>query len=59
MAAVLGFVGAGGLGQMMYYHLSLLQNAQASTVLLGMFVLVFGVDALSQRWRARLATAQG
>jgi phosphonate transport system permease protein len=59
MAAVLGFVGAGGLGQMLWYRLSLLQHAQAATVLIGMFVLVFGVDAISQRWRAGLATAQG
>ena len=44
---------------MMYYHLSLLQNGQAATVLLGMLVLVFGVDALSQRWRGRLRAAQG
>jgi hypothetical protein len=27
-------------------------------VLLGMLALVFAVDAISQRWRARLATAQ-
>ncbi|MBM7059645.1 phosphonate ABC transporter, permease protein PhnE [Pseudomonas sp. UL073] len=54
MAAVLGFVGAGGLGQMLYVSLSLFQEAQASTVILAMLVLVFGVDALSnwvrQRW---------
>ena len=29
MAAVLGFVGAGGLGQMLYFELSLFQQAQA------------------------------
>ncbi|MDT4823692.1 Phosphate-import permease protein PhnE [compost metagenome] len=54
MASVLGFVGAGGLGQMLYFSLSLFQEAQASTVILAMLVLVFGVDALSnwarQRW---------
>ena len=54
MAAVLGFVGAGGLGQMLYVSLSLFQEAQASTVILAMLVLVFAVDALSgwtrQRW---------
>ncbi|MDG9926252.1 MULTISPECIES: phosphonate ABC transporter, permease protein PhnE [unclassified Pseudomonas] len=54
MASVLGFVGAGGLGQMLYVSLSLFQEAQASTVILAMLVLVFGVDALSgwtrQRW---------
>ena len=54
MASVLGFVGAGGLGQMLYLSLSLFQEAQASTVILAMLLLVLGVDALSgwgrQRW---------
>ena len=54
MASVLGFVGAGGLGQMLYVSLSLFQEAQASTVILAMLVLVFAVDWLSawsrQRW---------
>ncbi|KXK71152.1 phosphonate ABC transporter permease, partial [Pseudomonas monteilii] len=40
MASVLGFVGAGGLGQMLYTTLSLFQEAQASTVIMGMLVLV-------------------
>ena len=57
MAAVLGFVGAGGLGQMLYFHLSLFQQAQASTVLIAMFVLVFLVDTASSRWRRGLAPA--
>lgn len=54
MASVLGFVGAGGLGQMLYFSLSLFQQAQAATVILAMLVLVLGVDSLSawarQRW---------
>jgi phosphonate transport system permease protein len=54
MASVLGFVGAGGLGQMLYVSLSLFQEAQASTVIIAMLLLVFCVDALSgwsrQRW---------
>jgi phosphonate transport system permease protein len=57
MAAVLGFVGAGGLGQMLYFHLSIFQQAQAATVLIAMFVLVFGVDAASARLRRGLAPA--
>jgi phosphonate transport system permease protein len=57
MAAVLGFVGAGGLGQMLYYHLSLFQQAQAATVLLAMFALVIAVDALSAHVRRGLAPA--
>lgn len=54
MASVLGFVGAGGLGQMLYMSLSLFQEAQASTVILAMLLMVLAVDALSgwarQRW---------
>lgn len=54
MASVLGFVGAGGLGQMLYMSLSLFQEAQAATVILAMLLLVLAVDALSgwarQRW---------
>ncbi|WP_235839986.1 phosphonate ABC transporter, permease protein PhnE [Derxia lacustris] len=59
MAAVLGFVGAGGLGQMLYFHLSLFHQRQAATVLLAMFVLVLAVDATSARLRRRLAPAWG
>jgi phosphonate transport system permease protein len=58
MAAVLGFVGAGGLGQMLYFHLSLFQQAQAATVLLAMFGLVVAVDAVSAHVRRGLAPAR-
>jgi phosphonate transport system permease protein len=51
MATILGFVGAGGLGQILYYELSLLRESQASTALIAMFVLVIAVDALSARLR--------
>ena len=57
MAAVLGFVGGGGLGQMLYFHLSLFQHAQAATVLLAMFVLVLAVDGASTRLRRGLLPA--
>jgi hypothetical protein len=46
MASVLGFVGAGGLGQMLYTSLSLFQEAQG-TVIIAMLVLVLLVDAFS------------
>jgi len=59
MAAVLGFVGAGGLGQMLYFHLSLFQQAQASTVILAMFAMVVLVDSASGRLRRNLAPAYG
>jgi phosphonate transport system permease protein len=56
MAAVLGFVGAGGLGQMLYFHLSIFQQAEAATVLIAMLVLVLVVDAVSGLLRGRLVT---
>ncbi|HJV74557.1 MAG TPA: phosphonate ABC transporter, permease protein PhnE [Noviherbaspirillum sp.] len=46
-AAILGVVGAGGLGQMLKYHLSLFQMQQAATVIIAMLVLVALVDAIS------------
>lgn len=58
MAAILGFVGAGGLGQLLYFHLAIFQQAQAATVLLAMILLVLAVDALSNGWRRLLASAQ-
>ena len=57
MAAVLGFVGAGGLGQMLYFHLSLFQQPQVATVLAAMVLLVVGVDAASGWLRRRLEPA--
>lgn len=51
MATILGFVGAGGLGQMLYYELSLLREPQAATVIIAMLLLVIVVDAISNRLR--------
>lgn len=53
MASVLGFVGAGGLGQMLYVSLSLFQEAQATTVILAMLALVLLVDICSSQLRQR------
>jgi phosphonate transport system permease protein len=50
-AAVLGVVGAGGLGQMLKYHLSLFQMQSAATVVIAMLLLVAAVDALSYTLR--------
>ena len=56
-AAILGIVGAGGLGQMLKYHLSLFQMQQAASVILAMLVLVAMVDALSYVWRRAMTRA--
>ena len=55
-AAVLGVVGAGGLGQMLKYHLSLFQMHPAATVIVAMLLLVALVDAISFGLR-KVATA--
>jgi len=55
MAAILGVVGAGGLGQMLYFSLSLFQQAQASTVIMAMLALVIAVDGASAWLRRALS----
>jgi len=54
MAAILGFVGAGGLGQLLYFELSLFHHAQASTVIIAMLALSLAVDQASARLRQRM-----
>ena len=51
-AAVLGVVGAGGLGQMLGFHMGLFQMMETSTVLIAMMALVALVDGMSYfcRW---------
>lgn len=55
-AAVLGVVGAGGLGQLLAFHMGLFQMGKTVTVLGAMLLLVALVDALShgaRRWLTR------
>ena len=53
-AAVLGVVGAGGLGQMLAFHMALFQMSRTATVLIAMIVLVGIVDASSHGLRRLL-----
>ncbi|GJI89582.1 ABC transporter permease [Rugamonas sp. R1(2021)] len=53
-AAILGVVGAGGLGQMLKYHLSLFQMQKAATVIAAMLLLVALVDGISFALRRAL-----
>jgi phosphonate transport system permease protein len=50
-AAILGVVGAGGLGQMLAFHLGLFQMAETGSVLAAMIVLVAIVDLASYATR--------
>jgi phosphonate transport system permease protein len=54
-AAVLGVVGAGGLGQMLAFHLGLFQMAETGSVLAAMIVLVALVDGASYAARRLMA----
>ena len=54
-AAVLGVVGAGGLGQLLAFHMGLFHMAKTATVLLAMLALVALVDGVSYAAR-RLMT---
>lgn len=53
-AAVLGVVGAGGLGQMLHFHLSLFHMQEAAGVVISMLILVAIVDGISYFWRRSL-----
>ncbi len=54
-AAILGVVGAGGLGQLLAFHMGLFQMGETGTVLLAMLLLVAVVDAVSYIVRLRLS----
>ncbi len=53
-AAVLGVVGAGGLGQVLAFHMGLFHMNKTATVLMAMLLLVGLVDALSYGLRRLL-----
>ena len=54
-SAILGFVGAGGLGQQIELSMRMFQFDEVLTLLAILFVLVASVDWISGRIRARLA----
>ena len=55
-AAVLGVVGAGGLGQMLAFHMGLFQMQETSSILLVMLLMVALVDAISYASRRMMAS---
>ncbi len=54
-AAVLGVVGAGGLGQMLAFHMGLFHMRETSAILIAMFLLVAVVDVLSYGLRRAMS----
>ena len=54
-SVVMGFVGAGGLGQLMDQSMKMLNGSEACSILLTFLVLVMGADALSRALRRWLA----
>ena len=57
VAAILGFVGAGGLGQQMHISISLFLESRLATLALATFILVNVVDLLSGWMRRKLDAA--
>ena len=53
-AAIMGFVGAGGLGQRIYVAISLFHEHQLLTLIIAIYVMVTLVDTLSAWLRMRL-----
>jgi phosphonate transport system permease protein len=53
-AAVLGVVGAGGLGQLLAFHLGLFHMNKTASILIAMLLLVALVDGLSHAMRRAL-----
>ena len=54
-SVVMGFVGAGGLGQLMDQSMKMLNGGEAASILMTFLVLVLAADALSEFLRRRLA----
>jgi phosphonate transport system permease protein len=54
-AAVLGVVGAGGLGQLLSFHMGLFHMQKTASILGAMLLLVYLVDLASDRLRRALA----
>jgi phosphonate transport system permease protein len=54
-SVVMGFVGAGGLGQLMDQSMKMLNGGEASTILITFLLLVLVADAMSAVIRKVLA----
>ncbi len=53
-ASILGFIGAGGVGQLLYYHMSLFNYNEVSTITISIILIIFLVDSLSAFIRSKL-----
>ncbi|MDC3091406.1 ABC transporter permease subunit [Rickettsiales bacterium] len=53
-ASILGVVGAGGLGQLLYFNLSLFQYEKVATIIIVIFIMILFVDNLSFYIRKKL-----
>jgi phosphonate transport system permease protein len=58
-SAILGIVGAGGVGQQLELSIKMFDYHQVATLILALFVLVSAADSGSQRIRKRLQNSSG
>jgi phosphonate transport system permease protein len=58
-SVVIGFVGAGGIGQDLGIALRLFRYEELATLIIAVLLLVLGVDRISRIFRSRLGAASG
>jgi phosphonate transport system permease protein len=58
-SVIIGFVGAGGIGQALGISMRLFRYQELATLMIAILILVLGVDRISRTFRARLGAASG
>ena len=53
-ASILGFIGAGGIGQLLYFHMSLFNYEKVSTITFAIILVIITVDSISEFIRNRV-----
>lgn len=56
-SVIIGFVGAGGIGQALGISMNLFRYQEMATLLIAVLILVIGVDRISRAFRAHLGAA--
>lgn len=56
-SVIIGFVGAGGIGQELSVAMRLFRYQELATLMIAILILVLGVDRISRAFRTRLGAA--
>src|SRR5688572_19283343 len=58
-SVIIGFVGAGGIGQALGISLKLFRYEELATLIIAILLIIIGVDRMSRVFRTRLGAAAG